>query len=70
MSEEDAHVYAESVRRGGTLVTARVNDAAVSKLEGVLDRSSLRTSELRSAYSKRGWKAFDPAAKSYSAAGA
>src|SRR4029079_19023671 len=46
VSDEDAHIYAEGVRRGGTLVTARVRDAAASKLEGVLDRSSLRTSEL------------------------
>ena len=55
------------VRRGGTLVTARVDDAAASKLEGVLDRSSLRTSDVRSAYSKTGWKSFDPASKPLSA---
>jgi hypothetical protein len=67
VSEEDAHVYAEGVRRGGTLVTARVADAAAPKLEGILDRSSLRTSELRSSYSKTGWKSFDPASKPLSA---
>ena len=67
VSDEDAHVYAEGVRRGGTLVTARVNDTDASRLEGILDRSSLRTSELRSSYSKGGWKTFDPAAKPYSA---
>ena len=67
VSDEDAHLYAEGVRRGGTLVTARVDDAAASKLEGVLDRSSLRTSDLRSSYSKTGWKSFDPASKPLSA---
>jgi len=67
VSDEDAQVYAEGLRRGGTLVTARVADAAASKLEGVLDRSSLRTSDLRSSYSKTGWKSFDPQSKPLSA---
>jgi hypothetical protein len=67
VSDEDAQVYAEGVRRGGTLVTARVNDADVSRLEGILDRSALRTSDLRTNYSKAGWKSFDPNAKPYSA---
>lgn len=63
VTDEDAHVYAEGVRRGGTLVTARVPDANASHLEGVLDRASLRTSELRNSYAQSGWKSFDPAAK-------
>jgi len=67
VSDEDAHVYAEGVRRGGTLVTARVDDASVSQLETVLDRSALRAGDLRSSYTKGGWKSFDPAAKPYSA---
>ena len=67
VTDDDAHVYAEGVRRGGTLVTARVADADASRLEGVLDKSSLRTSDLRSSYSQSGWKSFDPAAKPYSA---
>ena len=67
VSDEDAHLYAEGVRRGGTLVTARVDDGAASKLEAVLDRSSLRTSDVRSSYSKTGWKSFDPASKPLSA---
>lgn len=67
VSEEDAHVYAEGVRRGGTLVSARVSDGDVARLEGVLDRSSLRTSDLRTNYQKSGWKSFDEKAKPYSA---
>ena len=67
VSDEDAHVYAEGIRRGGTLVTARVPDADASRLESVLDRSSLRTNDLRSSYSKTGWKRFDETAKPYSA---
>jgi len=67
VSDEDAHVYAEGLRRGGTLVTARVPDGNASRLEGILDRASLRTSDLRGSYSKSGWKSFDPSAKPYSA---
>ena len=67
VSEDDANVYAEGVRRGGTLVTARVNDADASRLEAILDDDSLRTSDLRNSYSKTGWKSFDQSAKPYSA---
>jgi hypothetical protein len=67
VSDEDAQVYAEGVRRGGTLVTARVNDADASRLEGLLDRSSLRTSDLRSSYAKSGWKSFDQSSTPYTA---
>ena len=67
VSDEDAQVYAEGVRRGGTLVSARVNDADVSRLDAVLDRSALRTADMRTSYSKTGWKGFDPAATPYSA---
>src|SRR6187401_3103249 len=67
VSEEDAHTYAEGVRRGGTLVTARVPDSQASRLENLLDRSSLRTNDLRTSYSKSGWSRFDEKAKPYSA---
>jgi hypothetical protein len=36
VSEEDAHVYAEGVRRGGTLVSARVADVGRAHLDAVL----------------------------------
>jgi hypothetical protein len=67
VSDADAQVYAEGLRRGGTLVTARVNDADAARLEAILDRSSLRTNDMRSSYDKSGWKGFDQNAKPYSA---
>src|SRR5215208_2569545 len=39
VSEEDAHVYAEGVRRGGSLVTARVPENDRARLQAMLDRS-------------------------------
>lgn len=65
VSDEDAHVYAEGIRRGGTLVTARVSDAEASRLEATLDRSALRTGDLRSSYTSSGWKSFDQSAQPY-----
>ena len=38
VSAEDAHSYAEGVRRGGTLVSARVADADRSRLEFNIER--------------------------------
>jgi hypothetical protein len=53
------------VRRGGTLVTARVPDSDRSRLEGILSRSAVNIRDRGAAYRKAGWKAFDPAAKPY-----
>ncbi len=41
VSEEDAHSYAEGVRRGGTLVSARVPEANRSRLDAVLNQSAV-----------------------------
>ncbi|TPI76724.1 hypothetical protein [Mesorhizobium sp. B2-8-9] len=66
--EEDAHVYAEGVRRGGTLVTARVEDDLASEAREVLHSSaSVNIADRRGEYEADGWAAFDPAAGDYSA---
>lgn len=65
-SEEDAHVYAEGVRRGGTLVSARVADADVSRAEAVLDRNrSVDVAARGAAYRQSGWTGFDESAAPY-----
>ena len=66
--ERDAHVYAEGVRRGGTLVTARVDDDLGSQAERVLsDIGSVDVSARRRDYEQGGWSRFDPEAGAYSA---
>ncbi len=40
VSEDDAHLYAEGVRRGGTLVTAKVDDARASEAQAILQGSN------------------------------
>lgn len=65
VSEEDANVYAEGVRRGGTLVTARVPDAERARCEAILDRASVNLRDRAAFYQKSGWSRFDPAAPAY-----
>jgi len=67
ISNEDAHSYAEGVRRGGTLVSARVPDADRSRLDAVLNDSAVNLRERRAAWQKSGWKSFDPSSKPYGA---
>ncbi|KQU82077.1 hypothetical protein ASD00_08515 [Ensifer sp. Root31] len=65
--EEDAHVYAEGVRRGGTLVTARVADSDVAEAEAILTRSNwVDVNARRSAYRAEGWSRFDENLDPYS----
>lgn len=67
ISREDADSYAEGVRRGGTLVSARVADADRSRLDAVLNKSSVNLRDRSAAWQKTGWKSFDPASKPYGA---
>ena len=67
VSEEDAHSYAEGVRRGGTLVSARVADADRAHLDAVLNQSAVNLRDRSAAWQKSGWKAFDPNSKPYGA---
>jgi hypothetical protein len=60
VSENDAHVYAEGVRRGGTLVTAKVDDTLAPEAEAILKRSNwVDPAERRVAYNEQGWTRFD-----------
>lgn len=65
MSEEEAYTYAEGVRRGGTLVTARVPDAQRVMFEGILNRNAVRIREREAAYRNEGWTRYAPAAPAY-----
>ncbi|MBP2449198.1 general stress protein [Rhizobium leguminosarum] len=67
VSDEDANVYAEGVRRGGSLVTARVQDALVPEAEAILKRSRwVDPAARRAAYTKEGWTRFDDTLDPYS----
>jgi hypothetical protein len=65
-SDDHAHVYSESVRRGGTLVSARVEDKDAARIQSLLDRyKPIDPVERGAAYRKEGWTTFDPKAPAY-----
>ena len=53
----EAHFYAESIRRGGTLVSARVDDAHEQAARVALTPDSVDVDERRSSYEDQGWSA-------------
>jgi hypothetical protein len=67
VSQEDAQVYAEGVRRGGTLLTVRVLEADQARVRAILDRSAVNIREREMAYRKSGWSSFDTNAPPYTA---
>lgn len=67
VSKEDAPLYAEGVRRGGTLVSARVPDAERTRFDNILNQSSVNLRDRSAAWQKSGWTGYDPASKPFSA---
>lgn len=63
----DAEVYAESIRRGGSLVSARVAAADKDRLEAILHPSSVDIVKRREALTSAGWTRFDPSAPDFTA---
>ena len=67
VSKEEAPLYAEGVRRGGTLVSARVPEGERARLEAVLNQASVNLRDRSAAWQKSGWKTFDPSSPPYGA---
>jgi hypothetical protein len=66
VDREHADVYSESIRRGGTMVTARVTDQDVSRIEALMATYKPIDPVVRGAeYRKTGWQTFDPSASPY-----
>lgn len=68
VDEREANIYAEYVRRGGTLVAVRVEDKDVVKAQDILSRYQPADPYAReAAYRQSGWRSFDEAAPLYTA---
>jgi hypothetical protein len=66
VSEADANVYAEGVRRGGTLLMLRTDTARQPEAERILDqRTTVNPMTRRREYEAAGWNRFDPKAPEY-----
>jgi hypothetical protein len=67
VDEDEAGFYAEGVRRGSTLVVARVADNMADRARAILNRySPIDISSRASMWRESGWTSFDPKAKPYS----
>jgi hypothetical protein len=66
VDERDAHVYAEGVRRGGILVTARVDDTRADAAQAMLQSDNgVNIETRRRDYEASGWESFDESADPY-----
>jgi hypothetical protein len=66
VSPEHAEIYAEGVRRGGSIVTARVDDTLASRAESILSNRGAVDPDVRgAAYRKSGWTGFDQKAPTF-----
>lgn len=67
LSQEDAHLYAEGIRRGGTLVTVRATGELADMAEDILsDAQRVDIQARRAAFEREGWETFDENADPYS----
>ena len=66
---EHADIYAEAVRRGGTLITVRADDVVSNRVSDILNRHSpVDIEERAESWRQAGWKGFDERAEPYPAA--
>lgn len=66
VDREHAEVYSEAVRRGGTMVSARVPDEARARVTTILDEyRPMDPATRREEYRAAGWQKFDPSAAPY-----
>jgi hypothetical protein len=66
--EADANVYAEGVRRGGSLVSARIDDARETEVRSILLRQGAVDLSTRGRlYRDSGWSSFNANAPTYTA---
>ncbi len=65
-SDDEANVYAEGVRRGGTLVSVKADNDDADRIETLLNTSHGVDATLRGeAYRSSGWNSFDDGADPY-----
>ncbi len=64
-SKENAALYAEALRRGGAIVTAKVSDDDAPKYKAIMSRNDVDVASRADVYRKSGWKGYDPAAPAY-----
>jgi hypothetical protein len=67
ISGEEADAISECLRRGATMVTARVPEAQKDRCAAILDRSAIDLQVRVATYRRFGWVSYDPEAAPYTA---
>lgn len=66
LSDEDAHYYAETVRRGGSIVSVRTVDSHAAVVEKILNGAGpIDAAARRVEYQRDGWTRFDERGGAY-----
>lgn len=66
LSESEAHYYAETVRRGGALVSVRTTESHVAAVEKIMDGAGpIDAAARRTEYEREGWTRFDERSGAY-----
>jgi hypothetical protein len=64
--DEHAHVYSEGLRRGGTLLSVKVEESRVDQVHAILDKNQpVDPVKLGGEYRTAGWNNFDPEGERY-----
>jgi uncharacterized membrane protein len=64
VSEDDAHVYAEGIRRGGTLVSVRTSSVPRTTVVAIMNKyTPVDAVERAAEYRKEGWNRFEDRAE-------
>jgi hypothetical protein len=66
LNDDEAHYFAETVRRGGTVVLVRTSDSHAIIVKKIMDGAgSVDPDTRRTAYEREGWTRFDESAGPY-----
>jgi hypothetical protein len=65
VATNDAEIFAESIRRGGSMVSAKVDEKDRERLEAILHPASVDIGQRRAALTSSGWTRFDPSAPDF-----
>jgi hypothetical protein len=66
-TKENAEIYAEALRRGGAVVTAKVPNDKELEYAAIMDKTAFDIAARETAYRNSGWKGYDPTAPAYDA---
>ena len=66
VADDHAHVYSEGLRRGGTLLSVKVEESRADQVHAILDKNQpVDPVKLGGEYRTAGWNNFDPEGERY-----